>query len=289
MRVRNLFVLIFSILIISACDSGYEQFEEGYSLKRIESKGGKTPGDKDALMVHLKIELEDSLIVNSKDLYPMGRRLGMNNMWPDFKNVLATIGEGDSVRIKMGLPEYAKLEGRTSALIDSTLMVTMSMRVIGIGNESSIIERMVNEQLAYENEAIEKYLINNNLEAERTEEGVYYIISQEGEGDFVSLDDDVLSRFTIKLLNGKVLGTTDEDVAKANGLHTESRDYSPYEFNLSKPRTLEGWLQVVPKFKEGSKGQMIIPSRFAYGSRGAAGVIPPNATLIYDLEIIEIK
>lgn len=289
MRVKSLFVLSMLSLMLVACGSDYEQLASGYLLRTVESGGGEPPGDTDAIKVHMKIELEDSLIVDSRDLFPIGRRLAMNNMWPEFKDILSRVGKGDSIQVQMSLPEYAKLEGRSAPLKDSSLVVTMSMRVLDVDNEASLIERMVNDQLAYEIEQIEKFVVNNNLEAERTDEGIYYIISREGEGEYVKEDDTVVSNFTLKLLNGKVLSSTLEEVSKANDLHTANREYEPYIFTFDAQKLLEGWVIGLPKLRAGGAGTLIIPSRYAYGSRSRAGVVPPNATLIYDLEILELK
>ena len=157
--------------------------------------------------------------------------------------------------------------------------MTMSMRVLDVDDEANMIEKMVKDQFDYEKSKSEKYLINNNLDAQRTEEGVYYIISHEGEGEQVAFDDTVMSNFTLKLLNDKVLTTTDEDVAKQTGIYNSAGKYVPYTFTLEKDRLLEGWLIAIPLLKEGGKGTFFIPSRYAFGTKSAAGVIPPNATL----------
>lgn len=288
MTKKILLFISLSILLFPACDSGFKQLSSGYALRIVESKGGQTPTDTDAVKVHMKIQLDDSLVVDSKELYPIGRRLGMKNMWPEFKAILSQVGNGDSVQIRMGLPEYAKLEGRTAALRDSSQMVTMSMRILDVDNESSLIEKMVNDQLAYEIEQIEKYLVNNNLEAERTEEGIYYIISQQGEGDVIGMKDEVVSNFTLKFLDGEVIGSTKEEVAKEHGLYREGQTFENYVFRLEDSR-VEGWTIGLQKFREGTVGTLLIPSRFAYGSRGAGGVIPPNSTLVYDIEVLELN
>lgn len=61
----------------------------------------------------------------------------------------------------------------------------------------------------------------------------------------------------------------------------------PFEFNLGAGDVIPGWDQGVVGMKEGGKRTLIIPARLAYGSRGAGGVIPPNATLQFDIELIQ--
>ena len=62
----------------------------------------------------------------------------------------------------------------------------------------------------------------------------------------------------------------------------------PFKFPLGGGRVIKGWDQGVPGMKAKGKRTLIIPAEFGYGARGAGGVIPPNATLIFDIELIEI-
>ncbi len=110
----------------------------------------------------------------------------------------------------------------------------------------------------------------------KTDSGLRYQIIQEGSGVKAEKGKTVSVHYKGQLLDGTVFDSS----YKRN---------APIDFSLGAGQVISGWDEGVALLKIGDKARFVIPSNLAYGSRGAGGVIPPDATLIFDVELMGVK
>ena len=104
-----------------------------------------------------------------------------------------------------------------------------------------------------------------------------------GSGAAATAGKTVTVHYTGWLYDGKV--------ADRHGKKFDSsRDHGePFEFRLGAGTVIQGWDQGVAGMKVGGKRTLVIPSALGYGTRGAGGAIPPNATLVFDVELLAVR
>ncbi len=122
----------------------------------------------------------------------------------------------------------------------------------------------------------EKWVLTNYPTAKRTNSGLWYVVEKEGTGAPAAAGKTVAVHYSGKLTNG-------------NEFDNSYNRGEPISFTLGVGQVIPGWDEGIGLMSVGAKYKLIIPSELGYGKRGAGGVIPPNATLIFDTELMSVK
>ncbi len=125
-----------------------------------------------------------------------------------------------------------------------------------------------------EDKLINDFLTSKNWTAEKTSEGVYYIIDVQGTGSTTTPtpSNTITMKYKGYLLDGTVFDQS-----------TAGKDLVSPLYGL-----IKGWQIGVPKFKKGGKGKLLIPSAYAYGKSGQ-GSIPASSPLVFEIELVDFK
>ena len=168
--------------------------------------------------------------------------------------------------------------------------VMKTVRILRIGKDAKAfrvdektfkkLEGVLNESIVKkQKEEAEKHaaLINEKWpNATKTSSGLMYVITKEGEGPTPKKGQKVKAHYTGTLLSGKKFDS--------------SRDRGkPFEFPVGMRRVIRGWDEAFLDMKKGEKRTLIIPYSLAYGERGRPPTIPPKATLVFDVELIDFE
>lgn len=131
-------------------------------------------------------------------------------------------------------------------------------------------------QMADANAKAGKAFLDENgkrVEVKTTSSGLQYEVLAEGDGPMPTEGDQVMVHYTGKLIDGTVF---DSSVERGE----------PATFGVT--QVIPGWVEALQLMKAGSKWRLFIPSDLAYGPRGAGGLIGPNQTLIFDVELLKV-
>jgi len=144
--------------------------------------------------------------------------------------------------------------------------------------EPELVDRM--KRMKAEQEGAQKVELAATLgvdlaNAVRTDEGLEYIVRQEGTGAKPTAGQTITAHYTGYLLDG-----TKFDSSVDRG--------QPFQTPIGVGRVIKGWDLAFLDMKVGEKRVLIIPSELGYGARGAGGRIPGNATLVFDVELLDI-
>lgn len=130
--------------------------------------------------------------------------------------------------------------------------------------------------------------------ATKTTSGLQYIITKKGDGKKPAVGTDIFVHYAGFFEDGALFDSSYEEVSRAYGKFDQNRSdvngYAPFPFKYgNKTGLIAGFLEGVNMLSFGDKVTLFIPSSLGYGEAGAGGVIPPNANLIFEVEILETQ
>jgi FKBP-type peptidyl-prolyl cis-trans isomerase len=306
---RNFALGLLSLAIFWSCDSQKEEkTADGVAYQLVESNNGENFEEGDFAIYSLKlVDSEDSVILDSKEVGELPVQFNdsiLSTRGPLF-SILKELKIGDSIKtiltanqvLTEGFQQPVSPDKDPEEKLSVYAKAIQKLDTAGFmewqqQKRAEAMEKMQKEaeaQKGIDDEIINEFLTENNIEAEKTASGLYYIVTEEASGEKPESGDMVKVNYVGKLLDGTVFDTSYEDVAKEAGVYNEQRDYEPIEIPIGKGNVIKGWDEGIMLLNEGSKATLYIPSGLAYGPRAAGPTIPANSTLIFDVELVEVN
>lgn len=153
----------------------------------------------------------------------------------------------------------------------STLLALVSLLFVScLSDINSNIETQPVDYTVQNEKEIVDYIAKNNLNAQKSDTGLYYVITEPGTGKQPTANSDVRVAYKGYFTSGKIF-----DQSKPEGI-----DFGLYQ-------VIKGWTEGIQYFKEGGSGVLLVPAHLGYGN-GRPG-IPGGSVLVFDVKLIAVK
>lgn len=285
---------------LASCNGGYKKGENGMLYNIYTDKSGPKIKEGDFILANLVIKNDaDSVLLST---YDQGRPSPLILPKPQYKgdifDAMTLFAEGDSATVKLSADSVFKKQPKPPGFKGKYLVYDIKIvKVVAKGKMSDgvfqaaitkYMEGLGNAEKAAEPAKIKNYVADKKLTVNKTDSGLYYVITKPGVGANVANGDTALVTYTGSLLSGKVFDTSIKDVAvKAKLGSLDQRPYTPIKVVIGQKKVVAGWEQGLLLLNKGAKATLIIPSNLGWGANGA-GPIPPYSPVVFDVEVVDI-
>lgn len=257
-----------------------------------DAEGTKKPAEGDFVEFHLVMKLDDSLITDTRKdqqgkpvQMPVQKSMFKGDWWTGLQ--LMTPGDSaiflvsvDSMLAQMkkqqpGMETPPLLVGKKKIKYEVVLISVKSAKEMQAEQDAAN-----SAQLSTDDQTLQAYLTKNNITAQKTASGLYYVITQEGTGDLIKAGQTAEMKYIGKTLDGKTFDANMGPDAK----HTEV-----FPVPVGQGQVIRGWDEGLQLLKKGSKATFYIPSPLAYGKQAMGDMLPANSILIFDVEVVNVK
>lgn len=264
-----------------------QPLESGLIFIETAKGSGKKPKEGDVVKVHFKVsELDGKTFFSSFEQgEPMRWEAGKifdNPGATEALNLMSVGGKATAIvpsSIGFGGQGRSQMVAPFTTLIYNFEIVSFQTKAEydkEVEKEKREAEAMSAKAQGDELGKLAQYIKNNKITAKPTASGLYYLETIAGTGEKPVPGKTVSVHYTGTLLDG-----TKFDSSVDRG--------QPFEFVLGQGQVIQGWDEGIAMMKKGGKAKLIIPSAIAYGPQGRMPTIPPSATLIFDVELIDFK
>ncbi len=285
---RNLFLLLFISVIIFSCknnNQSYKKDKTGIEYKFFEhNTNAPKPKYGDILVLSMTYATadNDSIIFDTREVDSEFKMRFKTDTYPggSINDCFNMMNVGDSasflIDAEMFFINTKNQDPPKFIKKGSKLKFNIKLKnIFSYEKYKQEREKVVIKDEKEEEMILKSFLQHENIKTKPTNSGLYYIEEKKGTGKKPQAGDRVIVNYTGTLVSGKVFDST-------------LMRNEPFEFTYGVGEVIQGWDEGLSYMREGGKARLIIPSYLAYGKKGYPGLIAPNSTLIFEIELIKV-
>jgi FKBP-type peptidyl-prolyl cis-trans isomerase len=272
-------ILLAAATVLFAACNGYKKTESGLEYKILaDDKEGKVPGKGDVFLANLRMSVmsTDSVLMET---FSTDQKQYLPYDEASLKEVFEQLTAGDSVEFHISADSLFQktFNVPTPPWLQPGERIRFVMKVEDVFTQEELQKKNMEQMESYrkmDEEGLKAYVADlQNVKT--TPSGLMYIVEKEGTGKTPEKGNQVSILYKGYFTNGQ---TFDENTDPTK----------PFEFAIGLGQVIPGWDEGVMLMKKGGKYKLIVPWNLAYGERGS-GPIMPYSSLVFDLEVLDIK
>lgn len=269
-----------ALAAVSCTNAGFKKTKSGLLYKIYSDGKGPVAKKGNFLKLNFVQKVRDSVISTTEGSLPI--YVPVDSTGPIYNpiEIFPMLRQGDSAVVVMLVDTLLRKYGSSQLppYLKKKDKIVFGFKVVDLYASEDLLKQDRDREMAKQKDReiseVESYLSKNNIQAQKTEKGTYYVIQSEGSGPQVDSGKQVSVRYTGKLMpSGKVFESNMNGPGNA-----------PLKFVVGAGQIIPGWDDALRKFKAGGKGTLFVPAFMAYDQqRGPGGKTFEN--LIFDVQV----
>ncbi|MEP7231354.1 MAG: FKBP-type peptidyl-prolyl cis-trans isomerase [Ginsengibacter sp.] len=292
---KSIFLAAATIIFLAAgcTERNFVKAKNGLEYKIVDGDGGKEIKYGNTIKFRAMSYYGDSLMSTPFDSVPQLMEVDSTKLPPEYVAIFKAAKKGDSIVTRIlvdsimkfnQVPPFAKKGQYLGYRFKILDVITDPAQAAAMKQEMmEELKRMDSvsaiKQQSIDDKTLSDYLSKNNIKATKTEKGTYVEIQDPGTGEQVAVGKAITVDYKGMTMEGKVFDQSYDSSGKS---------IKPYTFLVGERGAIEGWPDGLVYFKKGGRGRLFIPSRLAYGARGAGPDIPANTPIMFDVSVIDV-
>ena len=276
-------VLLIALITAFGSGGGFKKSVSGMEFKMVMNKAKEKAQDGQLMVAYITYKTEKDSVVfttystpKKSTVFPVGKPKNVGDM----NEAFLMLGTKDSAIFRLPSDSIFKGNDKRPAFAGKGTYIVVGIRVdtvVSSDDYTKMQMQLAEKQKTTDDDLIKKYIADNNLKAERTADGLYYVIDKNGTGNNAKAGTEVSVLYKGMLIDG-----TEFDSSEKNG-------GKPFKVKIGTHSVIQGWDEGLTYFNKGASGLLLIPSGMAYGPKEYPGRIPANSVLVFQIQVLDIK